>query len=184
MKVVYFIVAGVLAVSCSDLKITSDFDKEKDFDLYDSYVLLPWTQGDSLINKFDKERILNAVNKQMLDRGHAFNDSDPKLAVSVFLKLDNKTSTTAYSNYYGGYGYGYAYPGWGWGGGMGATTYSDYHYTIGTLVIDVYDTKSKQLIWQGVGAKSVDESPQTREQSVPKMISYIFKKYPKSIQKY
>jgi len=126
-------------------------------------------QGDSLINRFDKERILNSVKKQMVDRGHAYYEDDAKLAVSLFLKMDNRRSTTG---------------GWGWGGGMSSTTYSDNYYTIGTLVIDIYDTKIKQLIWQRVGAKSVDEIPQSREKSVPKVISYIFRKYPRSIQKY
>ena len=182
MKIFGFIITCLVVSACSDLKVYSDYDKETDFDSFDSFILLPWTQGDSLINKFDKERIMNSVKNQMVDRGHAYYEDNAKLTVSLFLKLDNSRSTTTYSNYYGGYGYGY--PGWGWGGGMSSSIYSDNYYTIGTLVIDVYDTKSKQLIWQGVGAKSVDDIPQSREKSVPKVISYIFRKYPRSIQKY
>jgi len=176
----------LVITSCSDFKATYDYDKEIDFTRYDSFVLLPWTEGDSLINRFDKERIENSVRKEMLDRGHAYQKQGAKLAVTLFMKHDNKTSTTAYSNQYGGYGYGYGYryPGWGWGGGMSSTTYSDYDYTVGTLIIDVYDTKNKMLIWQGVGSGTVDDNPQTRERKIPFHIAYIFKKYPRKVQKY
>lgn len=174
----------VVLFGCSDLKVTSDYDKEVNFDDYDSFLILPWIQGDTLINRFDKARVVNAVKTQMMNHGHAYDETTPKLVVSLFLKLDNRTTTTAYTGHYGGYGYGYGYPGWGWGGGMSSTTYSDYHYTVGALVIDVYDAKTKNLVWQGVGAGTVDDNPQSREQRVPRNISSIFKKYPKAIQKY
>lgn len=179
----YVLLSAVLLIGCSELKVVTDYDKQVDFNAFDSFTILPWEQADSLINSFDKERIVNAVKTQMMNRGHAYDTANPELAIMLFLKLDNKTTTRAYTSHYGGYGYGYAYPGWGWGGGMTSTSYSDYHYTVGTLVVDVYETRTRQLIWQSVGAGTVDEDPRSRERSVPKAISYIFKRYPKPVQK-
>ena len=52
-----------------------------------------------------------------------------------------------------GYGYGYGpgrYHGT-WGGGGGIETYN---YTEGTLIIDIVDASSKQLVWRGTAQAS------------------------------
>jgi hypothetical protein len=61
-----------------------------------------------------------------------------------------KTSKTQRSlqTFYDGFG-----GGWGWrrfgGGGFGTSTTTEQDYKVGTLVIDLYDAKTKQLIWRG-----------------------------------
>ena len=48
----------------------------------------------------------------------------------------------------------------------------------GTLVLDVFDGKTKDQVWQGVASGTVTEDPQKREQAIPKKISALMKKYP------
>ena len=77
---------------------------------------------------------------------------------------------------YGGfYDYG---PGYGWGGGHSTTTIQNYEYEVGTLVIDVVDTKEKKLIWESIGTGTVDENPQSREKKLPKKVQKIMSKFP------
>jgi hypothetical protein len=92
--------------------------------------------------------------------------------------VDQKTSTTAYTNYYGGAGYGYRRGGWGWGSGHTTTTYSESDYLQGTLIMDVFDNESKELIWQGVATGTVKEKPEKREKSIPKTVGKLMKKFP------
>ena len=79
---------------------------------------------------------------------------------------------------YGGY-YGYG-PAYGWGPSMSTahTTFNEYEYTVGTLVVDVYDAKNKKLIWEGVAQGTIDENPRGREENIKKVVAQIMARYP------
>ena len=176
-------IAGLTLASCSSIQVTSDYDKTVDFSEFDSYSFYQWEQeSDKLLNQLDKERIEDAVGKEFEARGLKYlENGSGDVTVSLFVVLEEKTRTTAYTNHYGaggGYGYwDYDVP-WGWGMGHSSTTYSEYDYIDGTLVIDVFDTRSKKLIWQGVGGGTVDENPQRRSKKMPAEIAQIMKSFP------
>jgi len=170
----------IIVTGCSDFKVNADYDKEVDFNSYKSFSFLQWNkENSSLINELDQQRLLNAVKSEMMDRRYAYHEEGGELAVSLYIVLDQQSGTTAYTSYYGGYGGGYYSPGWGWGGGYATTTYSNFHYVVGTLVIDVYDESTKKLIWQAVASKTVDENPQSRQKNTGRLMSYVFQKYPR-----
>ena len=98
--------------------------------------------------------------------------------ITLFIVVDQKTSVTAYTNYYGGGYGGYHRYGGGWGGGYANTTYSENDYLEGTLVMDVFDGESKKQIWQGVARKTVTENPQKRSENIPKAIGLLMNKFP------
>ncbi len=78
-----------------------------------------------------------------------------------------------------GYGYGIGYrPAWGWGTGYSTTTYSENDYRVGTFVVDVYDAKTKKLVWQGVTQKTIKENASKRARTIPKGIAKLMKRYP------
>ena len=76
-----------------------------------------------------------------------------------------------------GYGYG---PGWYWGGmgGMGTSTTQVRTYTVGTLIVDIWDIKAKQLIWRGIASDSLSDNPQKNQEKAAKALAKIFEKYP------
>jgi len=50
-----------------------------------------------------------------------------------------------------------------------------------TLVVDLYDTKAKQLAWRGIARDTLSESKaQKNMQLVAKAVAKMFKKYPES----
>ena len=55
----------------------------------------------------------------------------------------------------GGYGYG----GYGYGGGPLSATTTIRKYTRGTLVIDVWDARTKQLVWRGTASDYGERRP-------------------------
>jgi len=79
---------------------------------------------------------------------------------------------------YGGAGMGYRRGGWGWGMGHSTTTYSENDYLEGTMVVDVFDGKTKDQIWQAVGVGTVTENPEKREKTIPKTVKKMMKKFP------
>ena len=170
--------------SCSSLTVTSDYDKTTDFTQYKTYSYYGWADNsDRILTPFDKERIEKAFADEFNKRGMTFQKEGGDLTVALYIVTEQKQQTTATTTgvggMYGGYGgyRGYG-PGWGWGGGMSTTSYNTYDYTVGTLVCDVFDTKEKKLVWEGIGQGTVDDNPQTREDSTPKTIAKIMAQYP------
>jgi hypothetical protein len=46
------------------------------------------------------------------------------------------------------------------------------------LVIDGYDSSSKNLVWQGTLVKTVKSNASKRDKTIPKNIAKLMKKYP------
>ncbi len=177
----------VLVSACSSVKVTTDYDKSVDFSKFKTFEYFGWAQeSDKILNRFDKERIEKAFGEEFKKRGLQYVESNGDLIVTLYIVVEQKTQTTAHTTNTGmGYGYGgyYGYgPSYGWGPSMGMgssnTTYSDYDYVVGTLVIDVYDAKAKQLVWESVGTKTVDDNPNTRDENIPRAVAAIMKPYP------
>ncbi|WP_299161874.1 DUF4136 domain-containing protein [uncultured Eudoraea sp.] len=180
-----FLVA-FLTISQIYAQVTSDYDKTVDFTKFKTITFLGWQDNsDQLINDLDKQRILDSFGKEFEMRNLTFVEQGGELAVTLYLVIDQKTSTTAYTNYTGGMGYGgrwgYGY-GMGYGGGIGmgsaTTSYSESDYQVGTFVVSVYDGESKKLIWQGISSKTINENPKKREKTIPKGVKKLMKKYP------
>lgn len=183
-KIFYLLIVSAIIGGCSSISVTSEHDKTIDFNSFKTYSFYEWKEeSDKLLTTFDKERIKNAVGYEMEARGYKFIEGEADLTVSLFVVLEQKTSRTAYTNHFGGgyYGYddwGYGYDG-GWGGGYSNTTYTETDYIDGTLVIDVFNTSTRKVVWQGVGSGTVDEDPQKREKTMPNEITQIFYGFPK-----
>jgi hypothetical protein len=170
----------VLLAGCSPkITVSYDYDKEADFTKYKTYSYFGWVKGsDQVLNRFDQERIEDAVAIELAARGLSYVEDGGELTVSLFIVFDQKTGVDVYTDHYGSpYGYGYG-PGWGWGYGYSNTTYHEYDYVVGTLIIDVFDHQAKELIWQGVGAKTIDENPNNREENVQRAVKAIMANYP------
>lgn len=183
-KIILFAAIGFLFASCSSLKVVSDYDKTVDFSTFKTMEYYGWAEdSDKILNRFDKERIEEAFGNEFKDRGFSLAEKGQgDIIVSLYIVTEQKTQKTANTYHsgggagYGGY-YGYG-PGYGWGGGYSTTTVSEYDYVVGTLVVSVYDAKSKLLIWEAVGTATVDEKPETREVKLPKSINRIMRDYP------
>lgn len=185
------VIIGFLAIiisSCSSLKVTSDMDKTVDFSEISTFEYYGWAEdSDKILTRFDKERIEEAFGEEFNKRGLQIVKSGADVTVALYIVTENKTKRssnttgTGMNGGYMGYGYGgrYGYgPGWGYGNGMSTTTYSEYDYKVGTLVVSVFDTKKEVLIWTSVGKGTIEEDPKKREKSIPKSVKSIMEKYP------
>ena len=169
----------MIGVNSNAQKVKVDLDKTIDFSKYKTYKFLGWQDDiDQKVNDFDKKRLRDAFKNEMDIRNLEMAEDNADIAISMYLVIDQKTSITGYTNYTGGVGGGYRRGGWGWGMGSSTTSYSENDYLEGTMVVDVYDTESKNLIWQATGVGTVTEKPEKREKSIPKTVSKMMKKFP------
>ena len=184
-NVLVILMAAFVLGGCSSIKVVSDVDSSADFTQYKTFEYYGWLEdSDKLLNDLDKRRFEAAFGDEFKARGLELVEEGGDLVVALFIVTQQKTQTTAHTSsmgggYGGGYGgyYGHG-PGWGWGGGHSTTTYSEYDYTEGTLVCDVFDKANEKLVWEGIGTGTVDNDPGTRDEGIPKAVNKIMAVFP------
>jgi len=180
------IIAAFTISSCSSTKFNVDKDDAVDFTKYNTFQYYGWAEeSNKIINQLDQERIEKAFGAELEKRGLTYEKETGDLIVTLYIVTEQKTKTSATTTgtgMGGGYGYGgyYGYgPSYGWGGMSTAhTTYSEYDYIVGTLIIDIYDAKEKKLIWESVAKGTVNEKTKGREERVNSLVRKMMIKYP------
>ena len=165
---VLFLAVGV--ASCSSIQTAYDFSKEVDFTKFKTY---QFTQDDleASVGQLNRNRIIPAVENELAAKGLSKSDN-PDLLVNVHIKSQQKVDATATTT--GGYGR------WGWYGGYSTTQVSYNEYTEGTMFISLIEAASQNLVWQGTGTKTLNESasPSKREESINYSVKQILSNYP------
>ena len=171
------LLAMIFSACGSNVDIITDYDHTADFTSYKTFFFLPWNKSNStLVNDFDQKRIILAVTNEMEARGYTKVDAEGDLAIGLNLVVDKKTAQRAYTSYYSTGGWGYHYP---YGFGVSSTRYENYDYLVGTLIIDLFDSKSKELVWQGLAMGTVDPNRKADGSRVNGIIEQIFWEYPR-----
>jgi len=181
IQVSMFIVVFICATTFA--QVTSDYDKTVDFSKYNTYSFAGWHKGsDTAVNSLDLDRLQSAFKDEFSKRGMTLVTENADAILTLYIVIQNKTSTTAYTDYTGGVGVGVAGWGWGMGPGMGmgtaTTNYSEDDYQVGTLVADIYDASTKKLAWQGVSQSTVQVKASKRDKTIPKKVGKLMAKYP------
>jgi hypothetical protein len=180
--------------SCNSVRVLSDYDQKANFTEYKSYAFYKTGIDRAEISDLDKKRILRAIETEMGTRGFVKSDS-PDILINIFTKEQERVDI--YNNNFGwggmggwgmggwgwggfgGWGMGGWGPGlgWGWGGGNMVSTSTE-----GSLYIDLIDTKTKQLVWQGKGEGTLADTRkrEKKEQRINEFVSQIMKQYPPS----
>lgn len=172
------LISGVIFFSCaSPLKVTSDYDKAVNFPQYKTFTLHQVDSTKQAISQLNQDRIQNAVRSEMIKKG--FQESQTgDLLVHTTVVLQDKKSVTSNTDFYG---YGGMYRPWGWGGGMGVSGYTTYNvqdYKDGSLIIDIADSKTQKLVWEGVGNKEIDKPLKDPDTEISQAVASILAKFP------
>ena len=165
----------LLAVACASYEIHYDYDVEANFAGYRTYgwAPLPATaeQGADAArarNTLLDRRVRSAVDAVLALEG--FTPADPPDVLVVYhTGLKDRVDITDW---------GYTYSGtyWGWAGrDIDAQTYTE-----GTLIVDLVDAATGQLVWRGsaTGAIDPERTPEERDRAMQKVVAKIFEKYP------
>jgi hypothetical protein len=158
--------------SCSSVKVYSDFDNKVDFSQYKTYAFHKNGIDKVEISELDKKRILNAIDRELSNKGMIKSDN-PDLLINIFTKEREKIDVNQFNM---GWGYGW---GWGWNPYLwgGRSTYAT-SSTEGTLYIDLIDAKKKELVWQGEGVGYLTEDRREKEKRINEFVAKILAQFP------
>jgi hypothetical protein len=155
--------------------VKTDFDKNANFGAIKTFAV---KIGTSWNNQISEKRITDEIQQTLTEKGWTATDAEKADALVLLHGATEKQKSlnTFYSGM-GGYG-GYGYRGWGGMGGMGTATTTTSEYTVATLVVDIFDAKSKALLFRGTAADEVSDKPEKNIKKVEKATSKMFKDFP------
>ncbi|KPJ79585.1 MAG: hypothetical protein AMS19_10890 [Gemmatimonas sp. SG8_23] len=183
IRLLAMIAAAAVTTGCSGISTSHDFDPNFAFAearTWDWMPAPPVRRGDTRTeNRFVNERIRAAIELAMEEKGMQKVDGDPDLRVGYHLALDDAVSYETMNSYYGpGWGYGmYRYP---YGPTMTTSTTRERRYTVGTLIIDVFDVASQELVWRGTGEGEVHQAsdPEERQRRADEAVWQVMSSFP------
>ena len=162
-------------------KVTIDYAHDFDFSGPETFQYVN-TEESNADNPMMADRIESMIKAKMKAGGATEVTENPDLFITYHITSEQQTSYTTTSFGYGGYGGGWGgYGGYGYGGmgGMGTSTTQARNYTVGTLIIDAYDSTDKKMIWRATGQVTVKDKPEKQVQQVEKILTKIGKKWAK-----
>ena len=136
----------------------------------------PSTNDPMLVNSISNQALRADLVKGFENRGYAASDS-PDFKVAYYASTKDKLDVT-----YWDYGYPYYPHWWGWRGGFDSPGPTVTQYTQGTVIIDVIDPNTKELLWRGQGVANVSDNEAQYEQDLWKTVTAILDKFPRAPQ--
>ena len=124
------------------------------------------------------KRVTTKIEEALTEKGwtNAYAHAADTLVLLHGASEKHKSLSTFYSGM-GGYR-AYRYRGWAGGMGMGSATTTTTEYLVGTLVVDIFDAKSKQLVFRGTTAAELSDKPEKDAKKLDKAASKMFKDFP------
>jgi hypothetical protein len=166
-----------LVACASSVKVQTEYNTAANFKGYRTYAWIPKPPGPeeaaAARDPRIREAVIHGIDSSLTSKGMVRTDIDksPDLLVAVHGWAVNRIDVQTYGYAYGPVPYGY-YP-------TLATTAVDVHqYRDGTLIIDLIDGSSRQLVWRGTATDTFD--PGAEASTVSKAIAETLKQYPPS----
>ena len=147
-------------------QVKTDYDHSANFNQYKTYSWEKVQTKDPLL----VERIKNAVNAALAAKGWTQVDADGDVSVVAMEIARNQQTLNTFYDGFGG--------GWRWGGGFGDATTTTETYKVGTLVVDLFDTKTKNLIWRGSSSDTLSDNSDKNTKNLDKGVQKMFAHFP------
>jgi hypothetical protein len=156
--------------SCTTVRVVSDYDRQANFNAYNSFAFYKPGVDQAKISDLDKKRILRAIESELTAKGMSKSET-PSLLVSIFTKERERVDV-----YQRNYGFGWGWNPWWYGGYYGNTVSRS---TEGSLYIDLIDAKTNELVWQGIGsARLITNDMEEKEERIREIVKEILAEYP------
>ena len=171
MKALRAVLTGSLLMlpaitAAQDVKV--DFDKAFDFSTVKTYSIkigTPWG------NNISERRVLAEIDEAIAGKGwKKVDEGQANILVILHGATQTKHSATTFYSGMGGYRYG--------GMGMGTAQTVVDEYRVGTLVVDMFEPKAKNLVFRGTAQDELSDNPEKNAKRLEKASTKLFKDFP------
>ncbi len=169
-------VAGLLALTrgIPAQQVTTDFDHHAQFESYHTFSFAKVQTDDPLY----QQRVRDDITHDLQAHGLQMVPSGGDLAITAIGGVHDQQQ---YNTFYSGLGSGFGWRGWGgWGGGWGGDGVANTtveQVAVGTLMVDLYDTNTHNLVFRGRAtadmSKKTDKNIALVQKSVDKMFDHF-----------
>jgi hypothetical protein len=164
-----FIVIAILTTASFAAQVSTDYDHAAKFSAYKTY---SWTKVATVDSIWDA-RVKDAVNRQLSAKGWTLVPSGGDVSI---VAVGTDRTEQQLNTYYNGFG------GRRFGGFGNATTTVD-KYWVKTLVVDMFDAGSKNLIWRASASNTLSGNPEKNTKNMNKGVKKMFSHFPPSSSK-
>ena len=162
--------------------VTSDYDHNANFRAYHTFSFMKVQSDDPFV----ATRLQDEMTRDLAKAGYTRVATGGDLQITAF---EGEHDTKQYNTFYeglggGGWGWGgRGYFGGGWGGGWGGGPFGDQQTTVreipvGTLVVDMYDSTSHQLVWRGRATSELSNNSDKNTKKFDKDIDHMLNGFP------
>ena len=164
--------ATVALLACASFaqQVKTDYDHSANFGQYKTYSWEKVQTKDPLL----VDRIKDAVNGALTAKGWTQVDSGGDVSIMTMEITKNQQTLNTFYDGFGG--------GWRWGGFGDATTTTE-NYKVGSLVVDLFDAKTKNLIWRGSSSDTLSNNPDKNTKNLDKGVQKMFAHFPPEVKK-
>lgn len=171
--------SALVLVACGGgVTVSSDYDPGVDFARYGTYAWAERTEtGDDdprVYNSITMQRVRTAVDRALAAKGYGEADEGADFYVAWHGAIEGRMSYQTINSHYG--------YGWGWYGGMGVGTSNTYvnEWDEGTLLVDIIDAGTNQLVWRGTATGTVERnlSPQESQARLDDAAAKLLQTFP------
>lgn len=173
-RLVIVVFLGMTA-GCAAMRVATDYDPSGNFVDLKTYGWLErprlGVSDPRIDNTLLEARVRNAVDEVLAAKGYRKKESGKRdFLVGYHAAIRTVMDLYSMNDYYG-----YRY-GWGWR----STDFHVYRYEVGSLVLDVVDGETKNLLWRGSAQAKVDRSatPEKREEHIRQAVGKILERFP------
>src|SRR5438552_8427428 len=149
-------------------QVKADYDHNANFGQYKTYSWEKVQSKDPLM----VDRIKEAVNRALAAKGWTQVDSGGDVCVMAIEITQNQQTL---NTFYDGFGGGRR---WGGFGGFGDATTTTQTYQVGSLVVDLFDAKSKNLLWRGTSSDTRSNNADKNTKNLDKVVQKMFAHFP------
>jgi hypothetical protein len=171
-----FFALAVLALTASPSRaanVSTDYDRNANFRGYHTFSFEKVQASDP----FYEQRIKDEVTKDLSQAGWQMVPSGGDVVITAIGGVHSKQEYNTFYTGLGGRGWGWR--GWGgWGGGWGNTQTTVQEVPVGTLMLDMFDSSTHQLIWRGSSRADISSKADKNTRELDKDIDKMLNGFP------
>jgi len=167
-RYLWIILVAFIASACAGtIAIKTDYDTSTSFSKYHTIAV---KQGNFSGNPVMDQRIFNNVVEALQAKGYRIVPEDLADAIAVVNAATREKHT--YEVFYD------SWPGWGWRYGWARPVVQEYDFTVGTVVVDVFDAATKRAVWHGWAENILSEDPERDAKKIQQAVTKLLDRFP------